>query len=347
MLDVRVPSRGAAVEPNLLDRDRLPGARRQRGRTTSSTRSTSPRGRSRDLICSRPSSTTATSTTWYAEARALIPRYAPEWTNHNESDPGITLLQLFAWFTDLLLYRVNQVPERTYIKFLQLLGIQTRPATPAVVDVTFTTARKDLDAIVPAGTQVAAAGADGQPVVFELEQAFVAIGPQLAGVQVHDAFSYRDVTTANAAGGQGIEPFGAHAHTGAALLLGFDTPAAMTGQAITLMAYQRQPQETATVQAGFDASLVPPPATFAYEYWDGQGWEALALIADETRGFTATGRIVVQGAGARSVASQLGLVTAKLHWMRIRLAAGGYDRQPALAAVVVNTATADQAVTVR
>ena len=37
-----------------------------------------------------------------AEARALIPRYTPEWTNHNESDPGIAIMQLFAWFTDLL-----------------------------------------------------------------------------------------------------------------------------------------------------------------------------------------------------------------------------------------------------
>ena len=66
-----------------------------------------------------------------AEAKALIPRYVPEWTDFNESDPGITLVQLFAWMTDMLLYRLNQTPERNYIKFLQLLGIELQPAQPA------------------------------------------------------------------------------------------------------------------------------------------------------------------------------------------------------------------------
>ena len=95
------------------------------------------------------------------QARSLIPRYMPEWTNHNDSDPGITMLQLFAWFTDLLVYRVNQVPDLNYIKFLQLIGIQAKPASPASADLTFTTARQDIDVIVPAGTQAGATAADG------------------------------------------------------------------------------------------------------------------------------------------------------------------------------------------
>ena len=43
-----------------------------------------------------------------AEAMRLIPRYCPEWTHHNPSDPGITLIELAAWMTDLILYRLNQ-----------------------------------------------------------------------------------------------------------------------------------------------------------------------------------------------------------------------------------------------
>src|SRR4051812_7113970 len=123
----------------------------------------------------------------YDEARSLIPRYTPEWTDHNEVDPGATMLQLHAWFTEQLLYRLNQVPERNYRKFLQLLGIDVKPAAPARVDVTFTTAKLDTDAIVPAGTQVAVGGGGGEgaPIVFELPQAFVAIGPALAAVQVY------------------------------------------------------------------------------------------------------------------------------------------------------------------
>src|SRR3954471_585289 len=74
----------------------------------------------------------------YAEARRRIPRYTPEWTDFNDSDPGITLLQLFAWLTELQLYALNRVPERSAVKLLQLLGLQLRPAQPARAHVTFT-----------------------------------------------------------------------------------------------------------------------------------------------------------------------------------------------------------------
>jgi len=58
------------------------------------------------------------------EAKSLIPIYAPEWTNHNPSDPGITLVELFAWLCEMMIYRINQVPENNYLRFLNLLGIQ-------------------------------------------------------------------------------------------------------------------------------------------------------------------------------------------------------------------------------
>ncbi len=66
-----------------------------------------------------------------------IPRYTPEWTNYNASDPGITLIELFAWLTDQMLFRFNQVPRHNYVTFLELLGIRLQPATPAKTDVTF------------------------------------------------------------------------------------------------------------------------------------------------------------------------------------------------------------------
>jgi hypothetical protein len=56
-----------------------------------------------------------------AEMRALIPRYAPEWTNHNASDPGITLIELLAWVTEATLYHINRVPEATSLEFAKLL----------------------------------------------------------------------------------------------------------------------------------------------------------------------------------------------------------------------------------
>lgn len=56
------------------------------------------------------------------EMRALIPGYSPEWTDHNESDPGIMLIELFAWLAEALIYRLNRIPEASEIRFLELLG---------------------------------------------------------------------------------------------------------------------------------------------------------------------------------------------------------------------------------
>jgi hypothetical protein len=65
------------------------------------------------------------------EALARIPIHNPEWTNFNRSDPGVTLLELFAFLTESLLYRANQIPERNRLAFLSLLGVPPRPASSA------------------------------------------------------------------------------------------------------------------------------------------------------------------------------------------------------------------------
>ena len=71
-----------------------------------------------------------------AEARSLIPAYAPEWTDHNASDPGITLLELFAWLAEMLIFRANQVPPRHVLTFLRLLnGPDWKPGSDLDQDV--------------------------------------------------------------------------------------------------------------------------------------------------------------------------------------------------------------------
>src|SRR5215207_9332387 len=60
-----------------------------------------------------------------------IPVFSSTWTNHNESDPGIALLELFAYLGESLLFRFNQIPDTTKVAFLDLLGVQRRPARPA------------------------------------------------------------------------------------------------------------------------------------------------------------------------------------------------------------------------
>jgi hypothetical protein len=56
------------------------------------------------------------------EARTLIPTHAPEWTNHNSSDPGITLIELFAYLTEMMIYRLNRVTDQNMLAFLKLLN---------------------------------------------------------------------------------------------------------------------------------------------------------------------------------------------------------------------------------
>ena len=62
------------------------------------------------------------------DAKRLVQQRCPEWTDHNVSDPGVTLIETFAWMTDQLLYRLNRVPDRHYVKFLELIGVQPLPA---------------------------------------------------------------------------------------------------------------------------------------------------------------------------------------------------------------------------
>lgn len=66
-----------------------------------------------------------------AELVARIPAHTPEWTHPRVGDPGRTLIDLFAWLADAILYRANLVPERQRLRFLQLLGIPMRPAQAA------------------------------------------------------------------------------------------------------------------------------------------------------------------------------------------------------------------------
>ncbi len=66
-----------------------------------------------------------------AELIERIPAHTQEWTNPRVGDPGRTLLELFAWLGDALLYRANLIPERQRLQFLRLLGKPLRPARPA------------------------------------------------------------------------------------------------------------------------------------------------------------------------------------------------------------------------
>jgi len=279
-----------------------------------------------------------------AEVKTLIPRYTPEWTNFNESDPGITLVELFAWLTEIIIYRLNQVPDLNYIKFLQLIGIELKPAQPATAEITFTVTRPDVGtAIVPLGTQIAAAGATGTPIVFETDAALIAIGAVLAAVQSFDGTGFTVETNKNANPGQWFFPFGQNPKTGNALLLGFSSPVTFPSDEINLAVSLFEDSLAQPVLQC--AGAIPPPATLTWEYWDGREWQQISVDADDTRAFSQNGHIYFRGPGSDVAMAQIGNVAGNFFWIRARLENATYENPPRVAVIRTNTVSATQAIT--
>jgi hypothetical protein len=123
-----------------------------------------------------------------AEARARIPRFTPEWTNFNDADPGMTLVKLHAWLTETILYRLNKLPDLTYIKFLELLHVEPRPAVAASAQLTFTLKKLNkptdpLAVLIAKNTQVGVDDPDlTSEVIFETDRTLTALNGILAAV---------------------------------------------------------------------------------------------------------------------------------------------------------------------
>ncbi len=92
-----------------------------------------------------------------------IPGHTPEWTNPRMGDPGRTLIELFAWLADTILYRANLIPERQRLVFLRLLKIPMRPAIPATGLVALDITNEKLFSPVPVPVYTTVKG----PVDFE------------------------------------------------------------------------------------------------------------------------------------------------------------------------------------
>jgi predicted phage baseplate assembly protein len=287
-----------------------------------------------------------------AEMRARIPRYTPEWkpvwSDLNDSDPGITMLQVFAWLGEMLAYRMNQVPELTYLKFLQLLGVELRAAEPAQAQVTFPMRANFATGttIVPARTQVAAETASsGPPLVFEAPRALTVLRPPLRAVLAYDGtLSYEPATEANT-NATSFRPFGPTASAGAALLLGFDAAADFPATELTLYVWAAEAGRRAAVSCGLGAAPAYPSATVQWSAWNGVEWMPITLLKDDTLAFTRSGEIVLrtpEGLHTTSVPPE----PSELYWLRAELLASQYERPPVLQAIRPNTMTLIQRETV-
>jgi baseplate J-like protein len=89
------------------------------------------------------------------EAKQIIRQKCPEWTDLGASDPGIVLLELFAYLTDVMLYRLNRIPDKAYIEFLRLLGVRLQPPGAATAALKFTASRPPARPLqIPRGTRI-------------------------------------------------------------------------------------------------------------------------------------------------------------------------------------------------
>lgn len=288
-----------------------------------------------------------------AEARTRIPRYAPEWNDLNDNEPGMAVVQVLAWLAEMLVHRLGQVPQLNYLKFLELLGIELNPAQPARVEIAFPIVATFTEptVIVPLHTQVAAElpGVD-TPVVFETERALIALTARLDAVQLDTGFAITDASSANDDAQTGFAPFGQTARAGSALMLGFDSVLDFPSVTLDLMVWLKAPRSRVPLYADC-TSTTPPPVTLAWEYWNGSEWQPLDLLRDETLGFSRSGHVMLLAPAPNAATgplqrAALGEVAAPRFWIRARLTGGAYQRAPQLLAVRTNTVPALQAQTV-
>jgi len=281
------------------------------------------------------------------EIRARIPRYTPEWTNLNESDPGIVLAQLFAWLTELQLFRLSKVPELHYLKFLELIGIELEPAQAATAKLTLQVApgfNRD-SIIVPAKTQIGSAEPDEQGrIVFETDRAVTVVRAKLLNLVAHDGFAFRDLSNDNLDTTVSFQPFGPAAIANNSFMLGFDEP--LPEVTFQLSVWKPQPTRGAVVSRCESAATPRVGVQLRWEYWDGAEWSPLTLLKDESAAFTQNGDIQLRGPKVGSMAARtVGTLTTPRYWIRARIINAGYEEAPRLLAVRINTVTVTQAET--
>lgn len=294
----------------------------------------------------------------FKEARLRIPRYTPEWTDFNESDPGITLLQLFSWLTEMMLYKMNQVPERNYIKFLQLLGMELRPAQPATAHLTFSPkAGAPVVGPVRQGTQVGATTSAGPLAIFETQAGLDLIAYPMSDVQVYDGSDFIVRTPANLAPGTTYAPLGLEPQIGGALYLGFTPPKQKpTGRFFPGKMQFRVflPPATIAPAPQLCSGTNPPPAppvTLVWEYRHPKTptrWRRLQVFDDGSTAFTREGYIQIEGP-VEVAATVEGKVTDPRYWLRARLNDGNYGAgvTPVVDFIRPNTVEARNLATVR
>lgn len=240
------------------------------------------------------------------DAKRLVQQRCPEWTDHNVSDPGVTLIEAFAQMVDQLIYRLNRVPDRHYIKFLELIGVELRPPAAARGKVTFwLSAPQPQTVVVRRETEVATPRTDvADPVVFSTIKdldivpcSFERAGAMAAGGEAVDH------SVALRSGGE-FECFQSSPQPGDCLLIGLSN--AVPSCAIVLRMDCRV--------RGVGVRPDWPP--LIWEAWTGSGWAPCDVDRDDTGGMNKAGDVVLHVPETHETSI---LARNRAGWIRCRL----------------------------
>lgn len=222
-----------------------------------------------------------------------IPRYCPEWTNYNPGDPGVTLIELFAWLTDQMLLRFNQVPRRNYVAFLELLGIRLQPPAPAYTEVTFYLAAS-LPSVyqIPSGIEVATERTEAdEAIVFSTDRPLTIGLPlinHLLTAETADPIPgmlynrFANLWSRQSDGrweGREQTIFSDRPLPGNSFYLVFDAEQPILGNVVAL---------TLSGEAATSTGINPDHPPRRWEAWTGERWVPILLQEgdDQTRGFS-------------------------------------------------------------
>jgi hypothetical protein len=286
------------------------------------------------------------------EARALIPVHAPQWTDHNIHDPGITFIELLAWITEGDIYRINRIPDAHKRRFLALIGIRPKLPRPALAVISARLADGSEATELPEGSELVTNSGDGGAIAFRTLKPLSVVAGQIAAVlrTERDTDAVIDLTGMWRRG-EVIRPFGADPRPGAAFYLGFDFPGGLApDNAITiafLTADARAGEREALREAdeGDERSrLRHHDARLVWEVHAGGHWQAMAEedVSDDTRAFTLDGRVMLRlppGLAAQALPDG----DESLIYVRVRWAGGAYDKAPELKGFDINGVAVEQA----
>ena len=239
------------------------------------------------------------------DAKRLVQQRCPTWTDHNVSDPGVTLIESVAQMVDQLIYRLNRVPDRNYIKFLELIGVELRPPAAARSSATFwLAAPQPQPVIVRAESRVATPRTDvSEAVTFSTVEELAIVPCSFARAATQPAKGTQTDTT-DVVGRGGFQAFSAAPAVGDAMLIGLSD--AVPSCAVLL-------RFDCTV-SGRGVDPRNPP--LIWEAWTDDGWTACDVGSDDTGGLNKPGDVIVHVPGGHRASVN---VRERAGWLRCRL----------------------------